>query len=113
MQAYDGSQNPLNWSEAGRFEKRSPAPTQTLPAAGSEVSGSTTFSWQSLAFAKTYNLEVYKNNDTVPNRANRVVSETRSQAGGLHPHGSLAAYRGQLQVAGAAGRCLRSPRRLE
>ncbi len=108
MQAYDGSQNPLNWSKVGRFDKRSPAPSQTLPADGSNVSGSTTFSWQSLAFAKTYNLEVYKNNDTVPNTANRVISATGLKQVAYTPTAPLppteASYRWRVQRVDASGR---------
>jgi hypothetical protein len=66
VQAIDGSDNSLTWSQAGVFdpgtrEKRSPVPTQTAPANGAEVYGVPVLRWESQLFALGYDIEVYKN----------------------------------------------------
>jgi hypothetical protein len=76
VQTVDGSGNLLAWSTPHSFVKQSPAPVLSLPAAGATVPGDSTLSWQPLDFAASYVVEVYKNNDMVPNTANRVVNAT-------------------------------------
>ena len=78
VQAIDGSQKPLSWSETGNFLKQSPAPVPTSPAAGSSVSGVEPLTWSSLDFAASYELEVFKS-DEVPTIANRVLLATTKQ----------------------------------
>ncbi len=38
------------------------------------VNGTNAFTWTSLAFAKSYDLEVYKNDDLIGQTANRVLT---------------------------------------
>jgi hypothetical protein len=76
VQAYDGAINPLAWSATGTFTKSSPSPSLTTPQPGASQSGTQAFAWDAQKFAKTYNLEVYKNNDVVGQVANRVISAT-------------------------------------
>jgi hypothetical protein len=79
VQAYDGSNNPLTWSDTGTFEKRSPVPVATSPLAGEVFQQHQHLAWAPLAFAASYNVEVYKNDDTVPSSGNRVVNVTTKQ----------------------------------
>ena len=76
VQAVDGSGNQLAWSTPRSFVKQSPAPVLSLPTAGQHGAGDSTLSWQPLDFASNYVVEVYKDNDMVPNTANRVVNVT-------------------------------------
>jgi large repetitive protein len=79
VQAVDGSGNLLAWSTPRSFVKQSPSPVLSLPAADATVPGDSTLSWQPLDFAASYVVEVYKNNDMVPNAANRVVNATTNR----------------------------------
>jgi hypothetical protein len=76
VQAYDGGNpaNPLAWSATGTFTKTSPAPTLLSPSAGGTQSSDQSFSWTPQKFAASYQLEVYKNNDTIGQTSNRVIS---------------------------------------
>lgn len=85
VQAVDGSNNQLAWSPIRSFVKQSPVPTLATPAAGVEVPGDSTVSWQPLAFASSYFLEVYKNNDMVPSTANRVVNVETNRISAVLP----------------------------
>lgn len=108
VQAVDGSDNDLNWSSPGRFDKRSPTAELTLPDSGATMTGSTSFAWAPLDHARTYNLEIYKNDDTVPNPVNRVVNERGLLTTSFAPATPLAAsdtaYRWRLQRVDASGR---------
>jgi peptide/nickel transport system substrate-binding protein len=54
----------------------STARTVPLPADGASVPGDATLSWTAQPFAASYDIEVYKNGDMIPNLANRVVNAT-------------------------------------
>jgi large repetitive protein len=77
VQAIDGSNNPLTWSEGRRFTKKSPVPELVSPITGQGVSGNEPLTWTPLNFAASYDVEIYKNNDTNP--INRVVSRNSKQ----------------------------------
>lgn len=79
VQAVDGSGNQLAWSQVRSFVKQSPTPVLSLPTEGQSVPGDSTLSWQPLDFASSYVVEVYRNNDLVPNPANRVVNATTNR----------------------------------
>ena len=76
VQAVDGDDNSLAWSDMGTFTKSTPPPTLVSPTVGGTQSDSQAFSWQAQPFARTYSLEIYKNNDTIGQSANRVLSAT-------------------------------------
>jgi hypothetical protein len=70
--AVDGSDNDLTFSEPRSFTKSSPVPTLLSPTHGSAVAHTEPFRWESLDFAANYDIEVYRNGDTVGQSANRV-----------------------------------------
>ncbi|WP_159081631.1 Ig-like domain repeat protein [Nocardioides sediminis] len=76
VQAVDSDDNGLTWSEVKTFTKQSPQVTLTLPVDQQVVTGTTPFRWQAQAFASSYDIEVYKNNDATMSTANRVISKT-------------------------------------
>lgn len=59
VRANDGANNPTVWSETGSFEKRSPVPTGLAPDGGASLGTDYTLSWTPLAFAASYDVEVY------------------------------------------------------
>ncbi|GAA5151461.1 hypothetical protein GCM10023340_30310 [Nocardioides marinquilinus] len=65
VRANDGTGNPSVWSEARRFEKRSPRPTLLTPGSGGPLGSDLTFSWDPLAFAGAYELEIMAGPTTV------------------------------------------------
>jgi len=79
VRAIDGNGNQLPWSDTGKFIKRSPVPTPTLPADGATVPGDTPLSWNALGSSWYYHVEVYKNGDTTASPANRVLDRTTKQ----------------------------------
>lgn len=76
VQAIDGSLNSLTWSTPRSFTKASPTPTLLAPAPGAVASGVQPFRWAPLDYAKYYDLEVYRNNDTTASSANRALVAT-------------------------------------
>jgi hypothetical protein len=78
--ASDGSGNPLQFSETRMFQKSSPSPVEALPDPGSTVRGDQPLSWAPLAWARSYDVEIYANNDTVPSPANRIVAINTRQS---------------------------------
>ena len=76
VQAIDGSLNPLAWSEVGKFEKVSPKAQLLAPAQGASIEGSAAFRWDPTPYARSYDIEVYSNNDRSAQTANRVASAT-------------------------------------
>jgi hypothetical protein len=93
VRAVDASGNPLTYSCAPvstrtqpacdtlRFEKKSLAPVQTSPANGGLVNSAPTMSWNPMAFARSYDVEVYRDPSAALNSTNRVVSlSTRSNS---------------------------------
>ena len=79
VQAIDGSNNGLAWSETRKFVKRSPRPALTSPSDGSTVKGTPPFSWKPLDFAASYEIEVYKNGDKNASSGNRVIRASSQQ----------------------------------
>ena len=80
VQANDGSNNPLTWSTPGRFAKRSPAVTLSSPTGDRTTSGSEPLRWAPLAYAARYEVEVYRNADTIGQSGNLVFSGSSRQA---------------------------------
>ena len=76
VQAIDGSSNPLAWSDVGKFEKVSPKAELLAPVQGAAIDGSAAFRWDPTPYARSYDVEVYRNNDTTAQTANRVASVT-------------------------------------
>ena len=79
VQAIDGSGNALTWSEVRTFTKRSPTVTLTSPINNSTTAGSAPLRWAPLAYAASYDVEIYKNGDTIGQAANRVYSGNSKQ----------------------------------
>jgi large repetitive protein len=82
VQAIDGSNNPLTWSDSRQFTKQSPVPELVSPVTRhnepyKRVSGNEQLTWTPLNFAASYDVEIYKNDDTNP--VNRVVSRNSKQ----------------------------------
>lgn len=80
VQARDGNDNPLPWSVPQELVKRTPPIGRTSPADGVTVAGTVPLEWQAQAFATSYVLEVYKDNDSAFSSANRVISVTTPTA---------------------------------
>ena len=107
VQAADGAGNPLTWSAPRMFVKRSPEPVPLSPVSGIELDGGQNFSWEPLPFAASYNLEVYRNDDTVPSPANRVLAVTTKQTSHspITPlPAASSSYRWRVQRVDARGR---------
>ena len=56
--------------------KSSPAVVPTSPGNGAVVPGTVPFTWAPQAFAASYTVEVYKNNDVAFSPANRIFTAT-------------------------------------
>ncbi|MCW2832247.1 MAG: hypothetical protein JWN68_200 [Nocardioides sp.] len=97
VQAIDARDNRLAWSPTRKIVKATPAlnldptvaapierPTvdpTALPAFGSHISaGPVVFQWSAETFDTTWNIELYKNDDTTFSNVNRVFAETARQA---------------------------------
>lgn len=97
VQAIDARENRLSWSETRKIVKATPAPNldpgfaapverpsvdaAARPAFGSHVpAGPVTFQWSAETFDATWDIEVYKNDDTTLSGANRVFAATVRQA---------------------------------
>lgn len=72
VQAIDGAQNGLAWSDVGTFVKQSPSAQLTYPLEGAHVAGTVPFRWGAQPFNASYRIEVYKNNDTTFSATNRL-----------------------------------------
>lgn len=59
VRAIDGSGNPMVWSATEEFEKRSPIPQLTTPADGDELGADYAFSWTPLAYAASYDIDIF------------------------------------------------------
>ncbi|WP_322936587.1 Ig-like domain-containing protein [Nocardioides bizhenqiangii] len=79
VQAIDADDNDLAWSDGRVFTKSSPVVALTSPLHGTVRHGTTVFRWQPRAFAASYDIELYKNNDTTFSSANRVFSKNVKQ----------------------------------
>ena len=76
VQALDAEQFGLTWSATQTLTKSTPTVVTAFPANGAVVSGTTPFTWQAQAFAQSYTIEVYRNNDATFSPANRVLTKT-------------------------------------
>ncbi|MBC2933463.1 Ig-like domain repeat protein [Nocardioides sp. zg-1228] len=127
VQAIDGSNNRLSWSETRKIVKATPATNldpdtaaapeegvvdgAALPAFNSrQAAGSTLFRWSAEDYDASWELQVYKNDDTVPSSGNLVFTTATKQAAFV-PATPLAAssepYRWRVRrtdVGGKAGR---------
>ena len=74
VQAIDGSGNPLTFSTGRQLTKSSPPVQPIAPASASTVDRVPTFRWEPLPFAAKYEVEVYKNADTLYSSTNRVAN---------------------------------------
>lgn len=79
VRANDATSNPLAWSSTRSFVKASPVPGSLSPASGAVVRGDQPFSWDSLDYAASYDVQVFEDNDPVGNDANLVLSESTKQ----------------------------------
>ncbi|MBD3948140.1 Ig-like domain repeat protein [Nocardioides ganghwensis] len=78
VQAVDSDDNGLAWSEVQTFTKQSPQVNLTAPINNAGVAGTVPFRWASQAFAKSYDIEVYANDDSTFSTANRVTYASAS-----------------------------------
>lgn len=79
VQAVDGSNNALTWSDPIAFEKRSPTVTISSPLNDAQTTGSSPLRWRPLAYAASYDVEVYKNADTIGQATNLVYAGSSKQ----------------------------------
>jgi hypothetical protein len=78
VKAIDGSGNGLAaWTDPIPFTKKSPTPTPLTPEGPAPTTQP--FRWEPAPYAASYDLEVYKNNDTAASSTNRVVSVNSKQ----------------------------------
>jgi hypothetical protein len=97
VQAIDGSGNRLSWSDTRKIVKATPAANldpNTAPGPerasvdpearptfdSRQAAGSTLFRWSAEDFDASWELEVYKNDDTVPSTGNQVFRTVTKQA---------------------------------
>jgi hypothetical protein len=76
VQAIDAQNQGLTWSPVASFTKSSPTVSLNSPVGGATVSGTTPFRWAAQAFAASYEVDVYRNNDLTFSAANRVFNAT-------------------------------------
>ena len=79
VQAIDGSNNSLTWSAVRTFTKRSPTVTLTSPINNATTSGSAPLRWAPLPYASSYDVEIYRNADTIGQAGNLVYSGNSKQ----------------------------------
>jgi hypothetical protein len=65
VRANDGAGSPGVWSETRTFYKKSPVPVPVTPVNGEALGLGYTLTWQPLAFAASYDVEVYAGPDRV------------------------------------------------
>jgi hypothetical protein len=122
VQAMDAANNGLQWSQTRSAVKSSPAPALTTPkgavgaftsacttatVTASCTSGTSPFVWAPSPYAGSYQLEVYKNDDTNWSPTNRVITVTAKQAAYAHSvplSASTAAYVWRVARLDADGR---------
>ena len=77
VQAIDSDGNGLTWSAGDTtFQRATPTLNLTSPVNNVNAPGTTAFRWQAQAYAKGYDVEIYKNDDASYSVANRVASAT-------------------------------------
>lgn len=74
VQAIDSQDNGLTWSNPAELIKSSPSPALRSPVGGAAVAGSAPLQWRPQAYARSYDVEVYKNGDGAFSPVNRVIS---------------------------------------
>ncbi len=74
VQALDDQENGLTWSSTAELVKASPPLALRSPVNGTAVAGAAPLEWTPEAFARAYDVEIYKNNDLGFSPANRMVS---------------------------------------
>ena len=79
VSAIDATGNRLTSSAVRTFTKASPIPTLDSPTDNEVVSQTEAFRWLPLDFAASYDIEVYKNGDTIGQSANKVFSGNSKQ----------------------------------
>lgn len=84
VQAIDGSGNALAWSLSRStgdatqgIEKVSPVPSLNAPADSETVSGTPAFSWDALAYAAKYDVQVARHGDTTFSTANLAATGSK------------------------------------
>jgi hypothetical protein len=78
VKAIDGSGNGLaSWTDPIGFTKASPKPEPQTPSGSAPTTQP--FRWDPAPYAESYDLEVYKNNDTAASSTNRVLSVSSKQ----------------------------------
>jgi hypothetical protein len=76
VQAVDSDDNGLAWSDVQTFTKQSPQVSLTSPVNNASVAGTVPFRWAPQPFAKSYDIEIYANDDATFSSVNRVASAT-------------------------------------
>jgi hypothetical protein len=107
VQAIDGSGNALTWSDGRTLMKRSPTVTLSAPVSNTQTSGSAPLRWEPLAYSSSYDVEVYKNADTIGQAANLVYSGNSRQVALSRPVPfavSSASYTWRVRPRDASGR---------
>lgn len=79
VQAYDGNENPLAWSDIASFTKASTGPTPTSPTDGASAGANPTLTWNASDNTASYDVEVYKDDGNPLGTSNRVLSATTVQ----------------------------------
>ncbi|MEZ5135789.1 MAG: hypothetical protein R2699_12225 [Acidimicrobiales bacterium] len=77
VQSRDNTGNLLTWSEVRQVNKVTPAPTLLTPPANQSIAGSLPeFTWSPEYYARSYDIEIYKNVDQPLSSANIVYKDT-------------------------------------
>lgn len=75
VQAVDSDANGLTWStQETTFLRETPQLTLLSPINNVSAAGTTAFRWQAQAYARGYDVEIYKNDDPTFSAANRVAN---------------------------------------
>ncbi|WP_457185341.1 Ig-like domain repeat protein [Nocardioides sp. P5_E3] len=77
VQAIDSDNNGLTWSKAVAIDKSSTPVEIVSPAADGTVDGTAPLRWKAQAFLGSYDVEVYRGDDSNFSSGNRVISATR------------------------------------
>jgi hypothetical protein len=94
VQAIDGSENNLPWSETRLVTKSSPIPVQDAPSNGATVGAVPLLTWEPQLYAAAYDVEIYKN-PTPPGQGvvpgNKVFTLTNGKITAVSPTNALPA----------------------
>lgn len=108
VQAIDSDGNGLTWStQEATFVRSTPPVTQLSPVGNGQAPSTTAFRWEAQPYARAYNVEVFKNDDSTFSTANRVASGTSILTTAYTWNKALApsatAYRWRVQRVDASG----------